>query len=276
MSSSNSFKKSYPIWEILDWASRNGFEGVELVNGWPQGPYPDPDDKARCAALKGFYDRYGLKIAALQSSPGGRPHAPEAGERAKWVEGFRRQARLGKALGAEVMGMWPGGALGDQTIDQALGHLIDSYRQAAAICGELGLIAAFEIEPPFVFNTADHLLRIFDGVRHPAFRGIYDPSHYDQISGATLKPENLLKRVVGRIGYIQFTDTDGTIVRGTSHHVACGDGKIDVRASLRTLWDGNYRGWFMIDAWDTEDPYDASLKGKRAMEAFLAEATLKL
>ena len=32
-SGSRKYKKNYPIWEVLDFASRNGFEGVELVFG---------------------------------------------------------------------------------------------------------------------------------------------------------------------------------------------------------------------------------------------------
>lgn len=271
MSSSHTFKKQYPIKEILEFASREGFEGVELVNGWPEGPYPDPDDKPRCAAIKDLYDRHGLRIFAIQSSPKGRPHAPDAAERAEWLKGFERQARFAKTVGAEIVGLWPGGPRGDQTTEQAIENLCDSYGKAAAICGNLGMIAAFEIEPPFIFNTEDHLKRIFAGVKHPAFKGIYDPSHYDQMNGARGRPEELLRRIgVERIGHIQFTDTDGTIFHGTSRHLGCGDGKLDIRENLRVLWEGGYRGWFMFDCWNTEDPYDASLKGKRAMESFLA------
>ena len=271
MSSSRAFNKKYPIEEVLAWASREGFEGVELVNNWPEGPYPDPDDKERCTALRRLYDKYGLRIFAIQSSVKGRPHAPDSGQRAAWLKSFEQQARFAQNVGCEIVGLWPGGPLGDQTIAQALAHLCDSYTKAATICADLGMIAAVEIEPPFVFNTVEHLMAIFEGVKHPAFKGIYDPSHYDQINGARGKPEELLRRVgVRRIGHVQFCDTDGTIFRGTSRHLGCGDGKLDVRENMRVLWEGGYRGWFMFDAWNTEDPYDASLKGKRAMESFLA------
>jgi len=271
MSSSRTFKKNYPLKEILAWASREGFEGVELVNNWPEGPYPDPDDKDRCTALRNLYDSYGLRIFAIQSSPKGRPHAPDPAERAEWLKGLERQARFARSVGCEIVGMWPGGKLGEQTMDQALANLCDSYTKAAAICGDLGMIAAVEIEPPFVFHTEEHLKAIFAGVKHPAFKGIYDPSHYDQMNGARCRPEELLRRIgVEKIGHVQFTDCDGTIFQGTSRHLGCGDGKMDVRENMRVLWEGGYRGWFMFDTWNTEDPYDASLKGKRAMESFLA------
>ncbi|MBM3334327.1 sugar phosphate isomerase/epimerase [Candidatus Sumerlaeota bacterium] len=276
MSSSRTFNKKYLIGEILSWAAREGFEGVELVSNWPEGPYPDPDDKERCSALRALYDKHGLRIFAIQSSVKGRPHAPDSAERDMWLKGFERQARFARSVGCEIVGLWPSGSLGDQTIAEALAHLCDSYTKAAVICADLGMIAAFEIEPPFVFNTEEHLMRILEGVTHPAFKGIYDPSHYDQINGARGKPEELLRRVgVQRIGHVQFCDTDGTVFRGTSRHLGCGDGKLDIRENMRALWEGGYRGWFMFDTWNTEDPYDASLKGKRAMESFLATVHLE-
>ena len=61
------YKKTYPIWEVLDFASRNGFQGVELMGNWPMGDYPPSSDAGRIAALKRLYDAYGLTIFSLQS-----------------------------------------------------------------------------------------------------------------------------------------------------------------------------------------------------------------
>jgi sugar phosphate isomerase/epimerase len=47
---------------------------------------------------------------------------------------------------------------------------------------------------------------------------------------------------VEHIGHVHLTDTDGTLFGGTSRHVVCGDGHCDMQASLKTLWDGGYRG----------------------------------
>ena len=38
-SGSRKYRRNYPIWEVLDFASRNSFEGVELVADWPSGGY---------------------------------------------------------------------------------------------------------------------------------------------------------------------------------------------------------------------------------------------
>jgi sugar phosphate isomerase/epimerase len=78
----------------------------------------------------------------------------------------------------------------------------------------------------------------------------------------------MLRRVgVERIGYPRFTDTDGTLRDGgTSKHLPCGEGHVDIEVSLKLLREGGFRGWAMIDAWEIPDPYGVSRKGKLALE----------
>ena len=64
-------KRRYPIWEVLEFAHQAGFDGVELVDGWPSGAYPLLQEKDRVRALKSLYDRYGLQIFSLQLGAGG-------------------------------------------------------------------------------------------------------------------------------------------------------------------------------------------------------------
>ena len=128
---------------------------------------------------------------------------------------FRDRVALAKQLGCDCVGLWPGGGLRGQTIDQAIERLAGTFREAGRIAGDAGLLACFEIEPPFVFNKEDHYLRILHGANHPALKGIYDPSHFDLMTGSTGKPEEMLRRVgVQNIGYVQFCDTDGTLRDG--------------------------------------------------------------
>ena len=270
MSSSGKYKKTYPLWEVLDFCRREGFEGIELVSGWPMGGYPAASETKRIAALKGLYDRYGLKICTIQPAAPARPFSESAQERRAWLDAWRGQVRLGKQLGCDFLGHWPGGGLGNQTIDQAIDHCIDTYRQAARMCADAGMWLSFEIEPPFIFRTLDHLKRILEGVDHPACKTNYDPSHFDVMSGSKGKPEKMLAALgVKHIGHVHLTDTDGTMFGGTSKHLGCGDGHCDMQASLMTLWRGGYRGWIMIDGWLIEDVYDACRKGKQAIERAL-------
>ncbi|MBI5386645.1 MAG: sugar phosphate isomerase/epimerase [Verrucomicrobia bacterium] len=266
-SGSRKYKKNYPIWEVLDFAARHGFEGVELVGDWPQGGYPAAAEQDRARALRRLYDQYGLRIFSIQLGAGGA-FDPDAAARQKWLEEFRDRIQLAKQLGCDCVGMWPGGGLRGQTLDEALARLAASFHEAGKIAGDHGIMACFEIEPVFVFNTADHYLRILHGAAHPNLKGIYDPSHFDQMNGRTGRPEELLARVgVPNIGYLQFCDTDSTLRDGgTSTHLGCGDGKTDCAKALRLLKAGGFRGWIMVDEWEVPDPYDACLKCKRVVD----------
>jgi len=270
MSSADTFKKNYPIWEVLQFAADAGFDGIELVDGWPMGSYPGPNETERIAALRRLYDYYGLRIYSMQTG-GGDAHAADPGVRKAWLERFRNDLRLCKSLGGEFIGHWPGGGLeGNANVDRAIECLAASYREAARICADEGMYMSFEIEPPFIFNTPDHLRRILDAVDHPACKTNYDPSHFDLMSGSTGKPEVMLRELgVQHIGHVHLTDTDGTLFGPTSKHLPCGEGHCDIAASLDLLWEGGYSGWVMIDGWMIEDVYRAASKGKQAIDEAL-------
>lgn len=265
------YQHPVPLWETLDTLARAGFDGVELVANWPMGPYPPAAETARVAALRRLYDGFGLRIFSIQLQVGDA-FAPDAQVRRRWLEETRDRLRLARQLGCAHVGMWPGGGLRGQTLDQAVKNLVASFREVGKMAGDLGLVAAFELEPTFVFNSEALLRRILDGAGSPSLKAIYDPSHFDVMTGARGRPHEMLARVgVKNIGYVHFTDSDGTREdegRGTSRHLACGDGHIDVDASLRTLRDGGYRGWIMVDEYGVPDPLDACLKCKRAFDGF--------
>jgi len=272
-SGTHKYKKTYPIWEVLDFATRHKFNGVELVQDWPQGGYLASTETQRISALRRLYDQYNLQVFSIQLGADGA-FAPDESARKQWLETFHDRVRFAQALGCDAVGLWPGGGLRGQTIDEAIQRLSRSFREAGKIAADHGLLAAFEIEPPFVFNTETHYLRILHGADHPALKGIYDPSHFDLMNGSTGRPHEMLQRIgVRNIGYVHLTDTDGTLRDGgTSKHVACGDGHANVPESLRMLKEGRFRGWIMIDAWEVPDPYDACVKGKQAIDAFYITA----
>jgi sugar phosphate isomerase/epimerase len=267
-SGKHKYGNQYPIWDVADFAARKGFDGVELVSDWSGIGYPKPDDTKRINALKRFYDQYGLQVFSIQTSSGGA-FDPDADIRKQWVTSYREWATFAKAVGADCTGTWPGGGLRGQTTSEAITHLAQSYHAMADIAGELGLTPAFEIEPPFVFNTEEHLVRILEEANHPGLKTIYDPSHFDLMNGSTGNPHEMLKRVgVENIGYIHLTDTDGTLRDGgTSKHLPCGDGHAQIDVSLKVLREGGFAGWIMIDEWEIPDVYDACNKGLKMIRA---------
>jgi sugar phosphate isomerase/epimerase len=271
-SSENSFQNSFPIWEVLEFAQREGFEGIELVPNWPhKNMYVDPKDDARIACLRGLFARYNVKPFSIQTF-GQEAFQKDRSVRERWVKRFADMARFAHKAGCECIGYWPGGDLGGQSVDQAIDSLVWSLREMGKILNDEDLILGVEIEPPFGFNKVEHLLAILDGANHPRVKAIYDPSHFDLMNGSTGRPHEVLERIgVNRIGYMQFTDTDGTLFHGTSKHLPCGDGHVDIRKSLEVLWKGGFEGWFMFDAWDTQNPYDACTKGRLAVDSALRD-----
>lgn len=266
MSSEQDYRNSFPIWEVLQFAQVEGFEGIELVDGWPK-PYPGEAEDRRIAALRDLYARYNLKIFSIQTGADGAFRKSREAREA-WLKKFAGWARFARKAGCECIGLWPGGDLDGQSLEEGRDRLIESLREVAKIVSDEELLASVEIEPPFVFRTIEDLIAIVDGVDHPQVKGMYDPSHYDLMNGGRGKPEELLLRFgVHRLGYIHLTDTDGTEFGGTSRHLACGDGHVDIRKSLQILWEGGYEGWIMIDAWKIKDPYDACHKGRLAIES---------
>ncbi|MCC7376951.1 MAG: sugar phosphate isomerase/epimerase [Verrucomicrobiales bacterium] len=263
-SGTHKYKRQFPIWEVLDFAAREGFDGIELVGDWPQGGYPASTESERLRALRRLYDGFGLRIFSIQLGAEGA-FSPVAAERDRWLAEARDRLQLAKSLGASCTGLWPGGGLRGQTLDEALKQLTNTFREAAKIAQDLGILLAFEIEPPFVFRTEEHVHRILAETGHPNFKVIYDPSHFDVMNGSTGKPHEMLKRVgVANVGYLHLTDTDGTLRDGgTSKHLAAGEGHANLMESFRVLREGGFNGWIMIDSWEIPDPYDACRKGLR-------------
>lgn len=268
-SGTSKYHKTYPIWEVLDFAESTGFDGIELVANWPQGGYPDSDETDRIQALRGLYDRYHLQIFSIQLGADGA-FQPDPTTRRDWIQSTRNRLTLARQLGCACVGFWPYGSLGNQSVDQALRLLADSFRTIADLAAHYGIVTAFEIEPPFAFHTEDHLREILARTNHPNLKVIYDPSHFDLMNGSTGKPHEMLERVgVSHIGYVHLTDTDGTLRDGgTSKHLPCGDGHVDIPASLASLHQGGFRGWIMIDSWEVPNPYRACRQGLNAIQSF--------
>ncbi len=266
MSSSLDHQQTYPIWEILDFASAQGFDGVELVEGWPMGNYPAASETQRISALRRMYDAFGLQVFSIQLGVADA-FDPDPAVRRQWLATLRDRAQFARQVGCDCIGLWPGGGLRGQTLDEGLDRLVESFREVATIAGDLGLLASFELEPPFVFNTEQHMVRILQQVNSPHLKTMFDPSHFDLMSGSQGKPHEMLQRIgVQNIGYVHLTDSDGTLFDGTSRHLPCGDGHLDIPAALATLKAGGFQGWIMIDEWKIADPYEACVKGKQAIE----------
>jgi len=168
----------------------------------------------------------------------------------------------------------PTGAAKDAAEDQIIDRLAECLRPAVRHAADQGLTLAIEGEPPLVINTPARYRKLVAAVGMKELKVIFDPSHFDLLTGGKLRPDLLLRELgVDRIGYVQFTDGDGTLMKrpdgslGTSKHLPAGEGKYDLQRLLEILYRGGFRGWVQIDTWETEDPFHASRLGRQAVQA---------
>ena len=280
-SSERVFGKKYELEGILAFAQKEGFDGVEW---WPfHGPYPSPADDAAVKALRSKVEAYGLRIFSIQTQPrGASPLHPDPDVRQKYVELLKGQIDLAVKLGGEAAGVWPPpvAAAKEASEDQIIERLAECLRPAVRHAADQGLFVAIEGEPPLVINTPARYKKLFAAVGMKEFKVIFDPSHFDLLTGGKLRPDRLLQELgVGRVGYVQLTDGDGTLTKrpdgstGTSKHLPAGEGKYDLHGLLEMLYRGGFRGWVQIDTWETEDPFHASRAGRQAVQAALRKLT---
>ena len=274
-SSERVFGKRYELEAILKFAKDDGFDGVEW---WPyHGPYPDPADDGAIRALRGKAESFGLRIFSIQASPrGANPVGADPGVRQKYTELLKGQIDLAKKLGCEAAGVWPPplAAAKEAAEDEIVERLAGCLRPAVRHASDQGLMLAIEGEPPLVINSPARYKKLFAAVGMKEFKVIFDPSHFDLLAGGKLRPDILLEELgVSRVGYVQFTDGDGTLMKrpdgtaGTSRHLAAGEGKYDLAGLLGMLYRGGFRGWIQMDTWETEDPFHASRRGRQAVKA---------
>lgn len=275
-SSERAFGKRYELDDVLKFAGDEGFDGVEW---WPfHSPYPDPGDDAAIGELRSKAESHGLRVFSIQTRPqGANPVSADREIRRKYTDLLKRQIDLARKLGCEAAGVWPPphAAAKGATEDEIIERLAESLRPAVRYATEQGVALAIEGEPPLVIDSPARYRKLFAAVGMKEFKVIFDPSHFDLLTGGKLRPDMLLEELgVSRVGYVQFTDGDGTLMKrpngsvGTSKHLPAGEGKYDLTRLLQILHKGGFRGWIQIDTWETEDPFHASRRGKQVVEAF--------
>ena len=76
MSAMQKYDTVYPDWEVLDFISRRGFDGVELAPDWPLGGYPAANEPKRgfrgwmmvdVWAIPDVYDAFDKGLASIQA-----------------------------------------------------------------------------------------------------------------------------------------------------------------------------------------------------------------
>ncbi|HOX38963.1 MAG TPA: sugar phosphate isomerase/epimerase family protein [Candidatus Brocadiia bacterium] len=262
----------YDFRRILRHAASLGFDAVELF-GMPT-PYPESAKDRR--ALKKLVAEHGLRIASIQSLPGGlgngHPGSAYSLCRNDYAEFIRKSLGLAADLGCDCMGVWAGELFGSGPSRQTVAYMTETYARCAEMAKDAGIPICLEAEPVQQVNTPEVWFKILKGVDSSFMKAICDFGHLNVLSGQ--QPLRLLNRLLPYVGHTHLCDNDGKCTRHesrSSKHLPLGEGTMDWRKVLERLLDGGYAGWLDVDVWEHPDPFGASEKSKRALDAFLAE-----
>lgn len=260
----------YDFNKLLQHAKDLGFDGVELFGM----PTPFPESAQDREALRKTVEDHGLRIASIQSLPGGlgngHPGSSYTMCRRDYVTYIRSVLDLAAALGSDSVGVWAGEIFGTGPNPVCLNYLVDTYRQCAQVAADAGIPLCLEAEPVQLVNSPEAWFAILEGANSPYLRAICDFGHLNILSKQ--QPMDLLKRLMPYVGHTHLCDNDGTQAATESRsstHLALGDGSMDWRGLLAALLDSGYDEWLDVDVWEHPDPFRASVKSKQALDAFL-------
>ena len=260
----------YDLNRILRHAEKLGFDAVELF-GMPK---PYPAGKRDRNELRKRVEGNGLRIAGIQSLPGGlgngHPGSAYSLCRNDYVNYIRGALELAVTLGCDCMGVWAGELFGAGPSKQTVDYMVETYARCAELAEDAGIPICLEAEPVQQVNTAKVWFKILEGVESPYMKAICDFAHLNILSDG--QPLKLLRRLQPYIGHTHLCGNDGTCTRHesrSSRHLPLGEGTMNWRKVLEALLDGGYDQWLDVDVWEHPDPFRATEQSKRALDSFL-------
>jgi sugar phosphate isomerase/epimerase len=115
--------------------------------------------------------------------------------------------------------------------------MADELASWAKRCEELDLTLAIKAHPKTAMNRPERALWLFNQVKSPRLKLVYDYSHYAAFG---LDMRRAMEQIVPHTVFVHIKDTVGA---APAHHfVLPGAGQVDFRAYMRNLVELGYRG----------------------------------
>jgi sugar phosphate isomerase/epimerase len=254
--------------------SSAGYDGIEIC-GFPPHitleKYPTKESRSEVVSflkdLKLGISGYAGDFTSVNPT--------REGSKDRYLDLFRRNVEMCVDLGSpfiRVDTVAAPGSEADEEYQEAFHRVADTWREAAQIGEDAGVLMAWEFEPGFLFNKPSEILEMHQRVAHPNFMLLFDTTHAymcgvvgarqhgqkDVVVGGV---EEFLRKLTGRIGAIHVTDSDGTLYGDeTSAHVPFGKGYIDFESLTPKLLRVPRVLWWTIDlcfwphAWEEIEP----------------------
>ena len=233
---------------FIHYASEAGYDGVEISGGRPHPNQDDYDTPAKCKELKATISNLGLGISAF--APDFKENPPAEVETQDYLKIIQKCLLFCNRLEIDRLRVdtvsSPRG-LPSGEYEQNFGHVALTWRKAAEICRQAGVLLVWEFEPGFFLNKPSEVKRLVEAIDHTNFKLLFDTSHayMGAVHGARQAgmPETLrggeveyARRLRPFLGHLHLIDSDGSLHDNTtSTHYPLGEGRVDFTGTLKAL-----------------------------------------
>lgn len=262
--------------EILSFAQREGFRGIELHAQF------EKYDRSSVRAIKDHYAKYDLEIPGIQTGHIGFYHPPISEDdetRGEYVNAIDEALAFAQDLGAHHSTLTP--PLFTEEMKPEYDVLLDRYikvvAQAVERAEKYDVVLAIEPEPNLFLNgggqrdSIEDVKLVLDTVKSKKLAILFDISHVNIISHGD--PVGFLKSLNGRVSWVHVADNDFSLSPfGTGKHQTFGEGNVDMKKLFSAMKaEVPELKWLQIDTWEHPSPYDAASKNKKALDGILRE-----
>ena len=230
--------KKIDLFQFLDFASENGFEGVEVTQYYfPKEVTPEYLAKLRSHAfLRG--------IAISGTSTGNRFAMPRGPKFDEQLADAKKRIDYAAAIGAPFVRMFSGGIAKDFNHDDALKNCIAGLEECADYAGKKGIYIGLENDQGMT-TTVEGTLEIIKGVNSKWLGSNLDTGNFHETTDVY---GDLVKLAPYAIN-VHF--------KSQIHPKGKEPQPMDVARILQILTDVNYQGYLGIEYEAKDDPFKA-------------------
>lgn len=241
-----------PLEEVLNIASENGFDGVEIWG--KEGHLPLNSEYEYVREIKAMADAEGLEIAAFGSYI--RPLSDDFEEQAE------RALRITQGLGSGLMRVWSGGGP-SKNISASDKRLITMRLKTLCNWAQLYKITiAVEMHGNNLTDNADSILELIEDVAYPGLKTYYQ-SLFHAESGDFYEAAQKIGKYIVNVHAQNAKRLKG----GKIESCGIADGMVDYKKIVEILRQFDYDGYLEVEFVHGKDKL-AALKKDRD---FLAE-----
>ena len=222
------------IEEQMDVLDKNGLKYIEMRN--VDGKHVLEWDDTALAAIKAKMDNRGFKLSAI-GSPVGKTKIEDPFDAD--LARFKRAVYCAKFFGCKYIRAFSFFVPECGNRDKYWGEAINRIKQMVEIAEKNDLVYALENESGIFTDTLEPCIRIFEEIKSPAFRMVFDPGNF--IANGVKPYSDAYCALKDKISYFHIKDVkDGKCV-------PAGAGDANMPALLKAAYDEGFSGFLSVE-----------------------------